>query len=65
MANGVLYAFLGFEALFVVGGILLLVVAIITRAALNGKYTIETVANTLLLSKGPLTGTFIAYAPSL
>jgi hypothetical protein len=56
MENAVLFAFMGFEALFVVGGILILVVAIITKGAINGKQTVETAANTLLLSQGPLTG---------
>lgn len=56
MANGVLFAFMGFEALFVVGGIIILVVALLTRAALNGKQNLDNVANNLLLSQGPLTG---------
>jgi hypothetical protein len=56
MENGVLFAFMGLEALFVIGGILLLIIAVITRGAINGKQTVETAANTILLSQGPLTG---------
>jgi hypothetical protein len=56
MANVVLYTFMGLEALFVVGGILLLVIAVVTRAALNSNQTTDNVANNLLLSQGPLTG---------
>lgn len=58
MGNEVLFAFMGFEALFVIGGILILVIAVITRATINGKQSVETVAHTLLLSQGPLTGNF-------
>lgn len=47
---------MGLEALFVVGGILLLVIAVVTRAALNSNQTTDNVANNLLLSQGPLTG---------
>ncbi len=56
MANGVLFAFMGFEALFVIGGIIILVVALLARAALNSKQTLDNVAHNLLLSQGPLTG---------
>ncbi len=56
MKNAVLFSFMGFEALFVTGGIVILVIAVVTRAAINGKQTADTVANTLLLSQGPLTG---------
>jgi len=57
MANVVLFAFIFFEALFVVGGIIILVVALLTRAALDGEQSTKNVANNLLLSEGPLTGT--------
>jgi hypothetical protein len=63
MENAVLFAFMGFEALFVFGGILMLVIAIITKGAINGKQTAETAANTLLLSQGPLTGIRIFQYP--
>jgi hypothetical protein len=56
MGNGVLYAFMGLEALFVIGGVTILVVAVVTRAALTGRQTVDTVANNILISKGPLTG---------
>jgi hypothetical protein len=65
MANAVLFAFMFFEALFVIGGILILVVALITRAALNSEQSSENVANNLLLSQGPLTGTWIKICRSL
>ncbi|KAF7511302.1 hypothetical protein GJ744_004867 [Endocarpon pusillum] len=59
MANKVLFAFMGFEALFVTGGIIILVVALLTRAALNGKQNLDNVANNLLLSQGPLTAAIV------
>ena len=58
MGNGVLYVFIALEALFVMGGIILLVIAVTTNKALTGEQTTETIANTLLISKGPLSGTF-------
>lgn len=58
MGNAVLYAFMAFEALFLLGGVLLLVVGVTASARINGKQSVDTIANTLLLSRRPLTGTY-------
>lgn len=57
MGNAVLYVFFALEALFVIGGILLLAIALTTNKALTGPQNTATIANTLLISKGPLNGT--------
>ena len=57
MGNGVLYTFMATEALFVIGGILLLVLGVTTKAASNSKQNVDTIANTLLLPQRLLTGT--------
>lgn len=58
MADAVLYSFLGLEALFVIGGIIVLVFAVLGRAALNNPQTTDMIANNLLISRGPLIGIF-------
>ena len=61
MGNGVLYTTLGLEALFLAGGVFILVVSILTRNSVDGPKTTETVAHTILLSdKGALTGELVA-----
>lgn len=58
MGNGVLYTFMATEILFVIGGVLLIVLSITTKAASNAKQNIDTIANTLLLPQRLLTGTY-------
>lgn len=58
MGNGVLYTFLATEVLFIIGGVLLLVLSVTTKAASNAKQNIDTIANTLLLPQPLLTGTY-------
>lgn len=55
MGNGVLYTFMATEILFVIGGVLLIVLSITTKAASNAKQNIDTIANTLLLPQRLLT----------
>ena len=56
MANKILYTFLAVDALFVLGGGLLVAVAVISKAHISSGESLEKVAQMLLLSLCPLNG---------
>ena len=56
MANKILYTFLAADALFVLGGGLLVAVAVISKAHISSGESLEKVAQMLLLSLCPLNG---------
>jgi hypothetical protein len=65
MANKILCAFLAADAVFVLGGGLLLAVALISKANINSGESLQKVAEMILLSQCPLNGSCTWFLPSL
>lgn len=58
MVNSILATFLVSEGLFVLGGALILAVALISKSQLGVEATLDNVAHILLLSHCPITRSF-------